>query len=435
MLLCLTANHRNASFDLLEKLSIGAPRAASALVEGSDFVSGAVVVATCNRFEAYLDIDEPLTAASAVAVEATVDAMSSASGVTADALRESVTVLTGDDVVGHLFAVSSGLESVVVGEGEISGQVRRALEQAREAGTTSSGLEQLFQKASTTSRTVRTTTAVGTAGRSLVRLALELASSRIRDWSTARVLMIGTGAYAGASLAALRDRGATDVEVFSPSGRAEKFALSRGARPSTDLAASLAEADVVVTCTTVEGHVLTPALFTADTFGSGRSTLLIDLGLPRNIDPAVASIDGIELLDLETISLHAPLEELNATRDARSAVRKAAAEFSAAEAEQALAPAVVAMRTHVFGILDAEIARARSRGDSSPQTEQALRHLASVLLHTPSVRARELARAGDGDQFVAGLNALFGIAPSAPVASIDGSTALDAGDDDQAATA
>jgi glutamyl-tRNA reductase len=408
VLLCLTANHRNASFDLLEKLSLGAQSAAEGLVAGNDAVSGAVVLATCNRFEAYLEVEDRASAATTgQTVEATVEAMSSASGVAADALLDSVTVLTGDDVVTHLFAVSSGLESVVVGEDEISGQVRRALEQARIAGTTSSGLEQLFQRASTTSRAVKTSTAVGTAGRSLVRLALELASSRVTDWSQTRVLMIGTGSYAGASLAALRDKGATDITVFSPSGRAAKFALGRGIRPTTDLAGSITASDVILTCTIVENHILTPDLLE----DSGRK-LVIDLGLPRNVDPAVSAIDGIELLDLETISLHAPLEERVATEDARTVVGQAAAEFTAAEAEQAIAPAVVALRRHVFDLLDAEIDRARRRGDSTPETESALRHLAGVLLHTPSVRARELARSGDGQAFTEGLAALFGVVPS-----------------------
>ena len=412
MLLCLTANHRNASFDILEKLSVGAPQAAGSLVATTAFVSGAVVLATCNRFEAYLEVAEPACLGDNSAVEATVAAMSQASGVSADELRSSVTVLSGDAVVKHLFAVSSGLESVVVGEDEISGQVRRALEQARAAGTTSSGLEQLFQRASTTSRAVKSTTAVGTAGRSLVRLALELASSRVTDWSQARILMIGTGSYAGASLAALRDRGAEDITVYSPSGRAEKFAIGHDIRSTTDLPGTALASDVILTCTIVDGHIVTPALLE----GSTR-TLVIDLGLPRNVDPEVGAIEGIELLDLETISLHAPLEELNATSYARTVVGNAAAEFTAAEAEQAISPAVVALRLHIFDILDAEIERARNRGDSSQQTEQALRHLASVLLHTPSVRARELARDGRAHEFTGGLDALYGVAV-APVAVV-----------------
>jgi glutamyl-tRNA reductase len=146
--------------------------------------------------------------------------------------------------------------------------------------------------------------------------------------------------------------------------------------------------------------------------------LVIDLGLPRNVDPAVADLHGVEMLDLETISIHAPVEELHAAEDAREIVGAAAAEFAAQTAEQAITPALVALRTHVFDVLDAEIERARSRGDSSEQTEAALRHLAGVLLHTPSVRARELARQGDAQSFVDGAAALFGLQIEAPAEQV-----------------
>ena len=403
MLICLTASHRNASFDLLEKLSIGAPSAASTLVDANDFVGGAVVLATCNRFEAYVDVEEPLTAAASVAVEATISTMSEASGIEADEMRDNVRVITGDEVVEHLFAVSSGLESVVIGEDEISGQVRRALEAARTRGTTSRDLERLFQKASQTSRGVKNRTNVGGAGRSLVRLALELASSRVTDWSQARVLIVGTGQYAATTVAALRDRGAGDLSVFSASGRASWFGLKHDLRPFDDLAEAISWSDVLITCTSTTEPVVVPEVVDAS------RRLVIDLGLPRNVDPLVARVPGVELLDLETISLHAPMAELTAADDARALVSSAAAEFHAVAAEQSLTPAVVALRRHVFDLLDAEIERARSRGDSSERTESALRHLAGVLLHTPSVRARELAREGRGEEFRDGLESLFGL--------------------------
>jgi len=407
VLLCLTANHRNASFEILEKLSIGAPQAAGILVNDGEFVAGVVVLATCNRFEAYLEIDEPLTAATAVVVENSVQVISAASGIDPITLRDTVTVLSGDAVAEHLFSVSSGLESVIVGEDEISGQVRRALEQARTAGTTSSGLERLFQKAANTSREVKNQTAIGGAGRSLVRLGLELASSRIADWSTTRVLIVGTGQYAATTVAALRDRGVVDVTVYSPSGRAARFALRLGLAASIDLVAALAAADVVITCTTTEAPVVSAVHLSPSSGGQRR--IVIDLGLPRNVHPDVATVPGTELLDLETISLHAPLEELTATTDARALVVNAATEFSASTAEQQLTPSVVALRTHVFGLLEAEIARARARGDDDGRVEAALRHLTGVLLHTPSVRARELARAGEAQSFSDAVTALFGV--------------------------
>lgn len=409
MLLCLTSSHRNASFDLLDKLAAGAPVAAATLVGAGDFVSGAVVLATCNRFEAYLDIDEPLTAAQTVAVSRVVDVVSSTSGVSPDQFRDSVTVLTGHDVAEHLFSVSSGLESVILGEDEISGQVRRALEQARSAGTTSSALERLFQTASRTSRDVKNRTAIGGAGRSLVRLALELASSRIADWSTTGVLLIGTGQYAATTVAALRDRGAMDVSVYSSSHRGAPFALRHALDLADDLAGALARADVVITCTSSETPVVT-----TDVMSGGRRRIVIDLGLPRNVDPDVGTIDGVDLLDLETISLHAPVEELAAAGDARAMVSLAASEFATATQEQKVAPAIVALRAHVFELLDAEIARSRARGDDE-RTEVALRHLAGVILHNPSVRARELARAGEAEAFTSAVEALFGVVAEAPV--------------------
>ncbi|HEY1531773.1 MAG TPA: glutamyl-tRNA reductase [Galbitalea sp.] len=395
MLLCLTANHRNASFDLLEKLSFAAPDAVGGLVAATDSVRGAVVLATCNRFEAYLEIAD---GAAIVAADAVVDVMSHASSVPASELRSAVTVLTRDEVVTHLFAVTSGLESVVVGEDEIAGQVGRALQRARTDGTTSGDLEQLFQRATQTSRGVKTRTAVGVAGRSLVRLALELASSRIPDWSLARVLIVGTGQYAATTVTALRDRGATMLSVYSPSGRGDAFGAKYGLTVQRDLPGAMLDADVVLTCTA------STVIGTSAIIGSERR-LIIDLGMPRNVDPAIVSLPGIELLDLETISLHAPVEELTATADARDLVSNAAARYTA---ERSIEPAIVALRSHIFDLLEVELERARKRG-AGPQTEAALRHLASVLLHTPSVLAREAALGGDGAKFVAGLEAVFGL--------------------------
>jgi len=449
VLICLSASHKNSSFDVLEKLSVGASASADRMLERHTSLSGAVIVATCNRFEAYLDLDEPFGVSPLPAVSAAIEAISASTGVAADTLRDTLDLVHGNGVAEHLFAVTSGLESVVVGEGEIAGQVRRALEQARAHGTTSGELERLFQRASQTSRGVKNRTGIGAAGRSLVRLALELAESRVSDWAETRVLLVGTGRYAGASLAALRDLGAENVRVYSPSGRALKFARSHGidAVPELAFAREAAECDLILTCTTVDHHVIDAALLGAgrallaerETLHDGVTLLaspadavgdadrpaaaidaprqlIIDLGLPRNVDPDVSLVPGIELLDLETIRIHAPLEELNSTSEARQLVTRAARKFTAVTEEQSLAPAVVALRSYVFDILDAEIERARGRGDASEQTEAALRHLAGVLLHTPMVRSRSLARAGEQESFLTGLDALFGIQVSLPAA-------------------
>ncbi|MBG6055182.1 glutamyl-tRNA reductase [Salinibacterium sp. CAN_S4] len=397
MLLCLSSNHRNASFELLESLSLAAPGATDALLSSNDVVTGAVVLATCNRFEAYLDIDAPQGSPAGAAVASTLAALSEASGLTADALRASITVHEDADVASHLFSVTSGLESVVVGEDEIAGQVGRALDRARSGNTTTRELEQLFQRATRTSRGVKNLTSIGGRDRSLVRLALELASSRIADWSSISVLIVGTGQYAATTVAALRDKGADDIRVFSRTGRGPAFAAKHRISNSADF-----EVDVVIACTA--NTVLGPDFFP----GTSRR-LVIDLGLPRNIEPEVATIPGVELLDLETVRLHAPLDALSAHDDATAIVRSAAAEFTA---ERDIEASVVALRTHVFELLEAEIARSRARG-AGDETESALRHLAGVLLHGPSARARKFALDGRAEEFRAGLDAVYGISPAA----------------------
>ncbi|MEJ3405258.1 glutamyl-tRNA reductase [Rathayibacter sp. YIM 133350] len=433
MLICLSASHKNSSFDMLERLSVDAEQLGRSIVDGHDSLSGAVVVATCNRFEAYLDLDEPFGVSPLPAVFSTLDAVSSASGVSAEELRASLDLVHGNGVAEHLFSVSAGLDSVVVGEGEIAGQVRRSLESARSVGTTSPELERLFQRASQTSRSIKNRTGIGSAGRSLVRLALDMAESRIRDWAAAEVLLIGTGRYAGASLAALRDRGVVNVRVYSPSGRGVKFAANHdiAAVEANGLQRAIASADLVVACTATAAHVLSAR----DLAGipAGKRRLIIDLGLPRNIDPDVAGIEGFDLLDLETIKLHAPLDEFDTAADEAAAmVQKAARKFGTVAEEINLAPAVVALRSHVFDLMEAEIARANARGEGAA-AEQALRHFAGVLLHTPMVRSREYARNGEPEAWIDGLEAVFGVVPeAAPARSATGHPTAHHGDDERA---
>jgi len=398
VLFCLTANHRTTEFDVLDRISRVASTTAADLISRQHFVRGAIVLSTCNRFEAYLELDDPLTAASELAVEAIVDALATHVGDDAMALRATGVPLIGQAVVKHLFAVSSGLESMVLGEEEITGQVQRALRDARMAGTTSSGLELLFQRSAHASREARAQNDLAAAGRSLARLALDLADSRVADWSATRVLLVGTGSYAATTVAALQARGAADIRVFSATGRAERFAASYGVRAERHLRTALRDAEVVITCTA--RYVVTPADIPDDS-----ARLIIDLGLPRNVEPAVGALAGVELLDLELIGRHASLPELGP--GAHEAVGNAAAAF---EADRLAAPAVVALRRHVEAVLQSEIDRARARGGDDPRTEAALRHFAGVLLHGPSVRAREYAAERRLEDFERALETLFGIA-------------------------
>ncbi|WP_035253681.1 glutamyl-tRNA reductase [Agrococcus lahaulensis] len=452
MLICLTASHKNADFNALEALSSADASALPSSFAAHPAVEGAVVISTCNRFEVYLDVD----------ADEHEEAAGIAQGAAADALGfhqpETLEPLVDTRAAEHLFSVAAGLESVVIGEGEIAGQVRRALASAQEAGTTSPHLERLFQRASETQRSIKNRTGIGEAGRSIVRLALDLASARV-DLAGARVLLVGTGRFAGVSLAELRRRSAKHIEVWSPSNRGEGFARSHaiGYVDPRDAALAAASADVIVTCTSSDQHVVDAALLRAgrerlaathafpgaaehahdasvcpighDSAAScpvhstghssshecpvehGRAAqLVVDMGMPRNVDPDVATVPGVEVLDLETIRIHAPLEHLTATEDARDLVRKAARRFERGTAEHQVGSAIATLREHVEDALEAELARIGKRGTEAERklAEQALRHFAGVVLHKPTVRARRLAAEGRHDDLLSAIDALLG---------------------------
>lgn len=410
---------------MLEQLSSGSRSVATTVVADSPDITGCVVLATCNRFEVYVDAAVPADDDAAVrrAVDEVCAVVSQGSGLAADAVAGSLQPAVGAAVATHLFSVAAGLDSMVVGEREVSGQVRRALQSARAGGTTSSALERLFQHASRASRAVGSRTALGGTGRSVVGVALDLVAEWV-DLPAASVLLIGTGSYAGASLTALRSRGVTDVAVFSPSGRAEAFAADRGLSPvpAEGLEHALAHADVVVSCSGALGPVVDARTVAAarerstSHDGTPRPTVLVDLALTHDVDPAVRSVPGVRLVDLLTVQQHAPRALADEVMAGRKIVDEHAAAFEATLAEQQLVPAVVALRRHVGAALEVEVARARAglEPEAAERVERSLRRFAASVLHTPAVRAREHARLGRHDAYRDGLEAVFGLHVDAP---------------------
>ena len=416
MLLCLSFDHRGCSFPLLERLT-GRTREITDALRAAPDLEGVVVLSTCNRFEVYAQ-------AAHDASSTVVQQISETAGVPVSSLSMAADVELDHRAAEHLFAVASGLKSAVVGEEEIAGQVRRAHADARERGTMTNHLERLFQTATRTSRTVKHRTEIHSQGRSLVRLALRLAESRVPAWEDARVLLIGTGAYAGATIAALRSRGAERISVHSPSGRAAGYAERHDltAVDPAELRSALEGADLIIACSRTEEPLLTEADFTetgpskADA-APRASRLLIDLGMPRNIDPAVTRVDGIDLLDLETVAKHAPITELGTEHEALEIVHDAAVEFGASQAERDTLPVLLALRGHVNAILEEELCRARRSGDeadeaTSADVEAALRRLTGRLLHAPTTRIRSLGREGRASEASDALSALFGLEPA-----------------------
>jgi glutamyl-tRNA reductase len=308
--------------------------------------------------------------------------------------------------------VSAGLDSAVVGEREIAGQVRRALITAQQEGTASSGLVRLFQAASKTAKDVGAQTALGSRGLSIVSVALDLATdlSENADWSTKKVVVFGTGAYAGATMSLLRDRGCTDVSVYSSSGRAEAFVATRGgtALDAETLPAAVAAADVMIGCSGSDTRVEAEELAKVRAV-STQTLIAIDLALTHDFDPAVGELDGVELLTLESVRLAAPQEQAESLAQASTIVSGAAEAFEQEREARSVDSAIVALRRHTMNVLDAEMEKVRARHGCTAAAEEvefALRRMVKQLLHVPTVRARELAANGQQDEYVAALEAL-----------------------------
>ncbi|HEY5518641.1 MAG TPA: glutamyl-tRNA reductase [Cellulomonas sp.] len=419
----LIASQRDLDLDLLERLSAGAHSVGQTVAAVGAALRGAVVLATCNRFEVYLEVAAGRD--SRAAVDAATAVIADAAGLPTEDVVASLRVLRGREVPLHLFSVAAGLDSMVVGEREISGQVRRALSAARTAGTTSSGLERLFQNAARTSRGVDSRTELGASGRSVVGVALDLAEPDLPSWTRTRVVLVGTGSYAGASLAALHRRGCRDIRVYSPSGRAAGFAHDRGARvvPDGGLADALTTTDLVVACSGAIGGVLDAETVAGTRAASGHPQVVVDLALRHDIDPAVGDLPGVRLIDLGCVREYAPAEHSEPVERARELVAAAADDFEAANGARERDAMIVAERLRVLGPLEAEAARIRAAAlpeAAGDRAVRALRRRTRTLLHAPTVRARVAARNGDFEAFAVALAELAVIRPPTPPLSTPG---------------
>ena len=440
VLLSLTASHRELDLDALERLSTGSGSVGRVAVGSCGPVQGSVVISTCNRFELYLDVDAPVHGdAVRHATRHVAELVAQSSGVSTEVAAESFTVRTGPEVTEHLFTVAAGLDSMVVGEREIAGQVKRALAEARADGTTSKTLELLFQTASRTSKRVGTHTELGAAGRSVVALGLDLAWQDLRrgraadqdeSWRDQRVVLIGTGSYAGASVAALRARGCDDVRVYSRSGRAETFAEGHDVVAAPDLVEALADADLVVSCSGARGrrpvdgraeasleYVLDAAAVVrardraaaaAGDEPEPRPLVVLDLALHRDVDPRVADVEGVLLYDLSTLKAHAPATAADVVARARRIVDDAAADFEETRLGRAADAAVVALfdaaeeqvRREVDAAVDRLSTELAARGETPDESDvdaiaRDVRRRVHSALHGEivAVRAEALARA------------------------------------------
>lgn len=400
-------SHHDVPLSALDELSRDAGALAHDLMgDPMAAVQGAVVLSTCNRVELYVEAEDPLRAADVAR-----DLLLQRTGDLVDVPAPQL----GADVARHLFSVAAGLESMIVGEDEISGQVRRALTHARHDRTTSPSLERLFQAASSTSRRVAATTGLGAAGRSIVSVGLDLVEDESGSLENKEVLLIGTGAFARVVHAAVLRRGSRPPMVFSLSGRAQRFTHTHGgvAISQAALVDALHAADLVVACSGAP-HVMLDAPTLAVVTEHRETPLpVLDLALTPDVDGEARVLPSVRVIDLEVISRHAPAEHGEAVTRAHRLVNDAVETFEQRESERGADAVVVALRDHVFGVMGREVERARRRlpAVEADMIEACLRRFAGELLHEPTTRARQFTREGFADEFDQSMRTVFGLEP------------------------
>ena len=295
---------------------------------------------------------------------------------------------------------------MVIGEREIAGQMRRAARTAWEDGTLSCDLGRAAERASATSRRVATETGLAGTGRSVVAVGLDMAAAHLRPWVDARVLIVGTGAYAGATVSALHALGASDVSVYSTSGRAREFAQGRGIGwvSAADLPSALEHADLVVTCRGLGSPVLT-----RDMAAQAGHTVVLDLALMRDTESSVASLPNITLIDLPTIQASVPAADADALTRARAIIDEEVSSFERGLGARSMDPVVRHLRSRVFRIVEEEIDRLGEAPLSTDDAARALRHLAARLIHNPTVMARRAGEESQQERYLEALGVVLGI--------------------------
>jgi len=407
-------SHHDVTLEELDRLAAADTGLARRLVESGDDIAGAVVLSTCNRFEIYLDLRRFHDA-----VDTTTDTVAELAGLDRDFVVDAMRVVVGTSVAQHLFSVASGLESMVVGEDEIAGQVRQALATAQHEGTTTPTLERLLQRALATSKSVTSSTGLGAAGRSIVSVGLDVVEERHGHVAGQSALVLGTGSYARVVVAALQRRGCTDIRVFSSSGRATHFSATHDvtAVEHDELAAQLGSVDIVAACSGAPHFLIDLPLMAASGAARDRVLPILDLALSPDVDPGVRGLPNVDVVDLSVIREFAPREHSSAILEAQDIVLESVRSFENTESGRSADHAIVAMRSHVMAIISEEIERIRRRVDpeTAEEVAKSLNRVSNAILHTPSVRAQELARTGDFAEYSRAVHTLFGIDVESPV--------------------
>ena len=413
-------SHRSAPVALLERMTLGlhdTAEVAAQLTAGS--VAEAVVLSTCNRVEVYAD-----TEAFHAGVDAVSDLLSRSSGVPLSELTDHLYVHWEGQAVSHLFQVACGLDSMVVGESQILGQLRRAY--AASGAGAGRTLHELFQSALRVGKRAHSETGIDAAGRSLVSVGLERAVAAVGPLEGRDVLVVGAGSMGALAGSTLRRAGVASITVANRSAEnARRLAVSlEGVGIGlADLEAALVKADVVVSSTGATGVVVgRDVVERAVQDRGGRPIAILDLALPRDVDASVRELPGVTLVDLETLQSVLSTTEAGAgVEAARAIVTHEVGVFLAWQRASRVAPTVAALRSRAAQVAAAELARLDAKLpdlDERVRAElaQTVHRVVSTLLHAPTVRVKELAEAPAAASYAEALRELFGLDRAAPAA-------------------
>lgn len=409
-------HHRSAPIEVLEQVTIAPAGLAKALatLRAGDDIAEAVIVSTCNRTEIYAFCETFHGALSQLH-----QFLTDRSGLSIDRIAPHLHTAYDDAVARHLFTVTSGLDSAVVGETEILGQVRVAFDTALAQHSAGPHLSSLFRHALEAGKRVRTETGISRGTASISHAAVELAADRLGSLNGRSVLVLGAGEIGVSMATSLQFAGVSDVFVVNRTRqKAAKLALQIGAVEVAlhELPATLEHVDLLLTATSSDTHVLVREdLEAVMEARGGRPLLVVDTGLPRDVDPTAAEVPGVTLLDLDAIrafvevGIEGRRREIDQVRDI---VVEEVDRYRAGASARLVAPVLVSMRDHFETVRAAEIDHLDSRlRHLSPNDRELIdlvtKRLVAKLVHTPTVRLKEEAGTIRGTRMADALRLLF----------------------------
>ncbi|MCB1040248.1 MAG: glutamyl-tRNA reductase [Acidimicrobiales bacterium] len=409
-------NHRTMPLDLFERMTVDGARLPKALhdLSSREHVGEVVVLSTCNRTEVYALAERFHGAYADVR-----NFLSELAFVTPDEFADHLYVHYDTEAVRHLFSVASGLDSAVLGEAEILGQVRSAWEKAGEEASSGPVLNLLFRHALETGKRARTETEIARGTASVSHAAVEMAAERLGDLTGKRVLIMGAGEMAEGMATALRGAGVADVLVANRTWRKARTLADRVGGQAvrlSDLPAALLEVDLLLTSTgslvpVVEHDDFAPVMAER----AGRPLLIVDIAVPRDVDPAVAHLPGVTLLNIDDLRRFAQAgverrsHELAAVE---SIIDEELSRFRSAASARGAAPLVSSLHRRAEEVRAAEIAKYTARlGELDERQREAVealtKGLVAKLLHQPTVTLKESAGSATGERLADATRQLF----------------------------